>query len=78
MAGELTADGFEEEREWARSYWSALEPHHVGVYVNFLMEEGQERVRDAYGDAKYERLRDLKRAYDPTNFFHLNQNIRPD
>ena len=36
-----TAEGFDAEREWARSYWSALEPHHIGVYVNFLMEEGQ-------------------------------------
>ena len=73
-----TADGFEAEREWARAYWSALEPHHTSVYVNFLMEEGQERIRQAYGVGKYERLKALKRTYDPTNLFRLNQNIPPD
>lgn len=50
----------------------------TSVYVNFLMEEGEERVREAYGAAKYERLKTIKRKYDPTNFFRLNQNIRPD
>ena len=73
-----TSEGFEEERAWARGYWTDLAPHHTSVYVNFLMEEGEERVRQAYGDAKYERLKALKRTYDPTNFFRLNQNIRPD
>jgi hypothetical protein len=73
-----TADGFEAERQWARDYWSALAPHHTSVYVNFLMEEGEERVRQAYGADKYDRLKALKRTYDPTNFFRLNQNIKPD
>jgi FAD/FMN-containing dehydrogenase len=73
-----TAEGFEAEREWARAYWSALEPHHMGVYVNFLMEEGEERVRQAYGADRYDRLKALKRKYDPGNFFRLNQNIPPD
>ena len=72
-----TAAGFDEEREWARSFWSALKPHHTGVYVNFLMDEGQDRVREAYGAAKYERLKALKRRYDPKNLFRLNQNISP-
>ncbi|CAN5786321.1 FAD-binding oxidoreductase [soil metagenome] len=72
-----TAEGFAEERHWAREYWSALAPHHTSVYVNFLMEEGEERVRQAYGAAKYERLKALKRKYDPDNLFRLNQNIRP-
>jgi len=72
-----TAEGFEEEREWARNFWSALRPHHTNVYVNFLMEEGQERVREAYGAEKYDRLKALKRRYDPDNFFRLNQNIPP-
>jgi FAD/FMN-containing dehydrogenase len=72
-----TVDGFEEEREWSRSFWSALEPYHTSVYVNFLMEEGQDRVRQAYGADKYDRLKALKRKYDPDNFFRLNQNIPP-
>jgi len=72
-----TRDGFEAEREWSRSFWSALQPYHTGVYVNFLMDEGQQRVREAYGPAKHERLRRLKREYDPGNFFHMNQNIAP-
>jgi FAD/FMN-containing dehydrogenase len=63
---------------WCRELWEAVRPYSTGrVYVNFLGEEGQERVRAAYGDAKYERLRALKRNYDPTNFFLLNQNIQP-
>ncbi len=70
--------GFEEERAWARTYWSALSPHHTSVYVNFLMEEGEARIADAYGEDKLRRLKKLKRQYDPTNFFRLNQNIAPD
>jgi FAD/FMN-containing dehydrogenase len=73
-----TADGFDHEREWARDFWSALKPYHTSVYVNFLMEEGESRIEQAYGAEKYRRLKALKRAYDPTNFFRLNQNIKPD
>jgi FAD/FMN-containing dehydrogenase len=55
-----------------------MQPHARGrVYVNFLGEEGGDRVRQAYGARNYERLVELKRAYDPTNFFRLNQNIEP-
>ena len=74
----LNAEGFEEERDWAREYWSALSPYHTSVYVNFLMEEGEDRIRQAYGAEKYDRLKALKRKYDPGNFFQLNQNIRPN
>jgi hypothetical protein len=73
-----TAEGFEAEREWTRAYSSALEPYEASVYVNFLMDEGQERIRRAYGFEKFERLKALKRTYDPMNFFRLNQNIPPD
>ncbi len=72
-----SADGFDQEREWARGLWSALEPYHTSVYVNFLMEEGEERIRQAYGADKYERLKALKRRYDPDNLFRLNQNVPP-
>jgi FAD/FMN-containing dehydrogenase len=70
-------EGFAHERRWVRDFWSALEPHHTSVYVNFLMEEGADRIREAYGAAKLERLQALKRRYDPANRFRLNQNIPP-
>jgi FAD/FMN-containing dehydrogenase len=73
----MTADGFEEEREWVHRFWTGLQPYHTSVYVNFLMDEGRERVRQAYGSAKYDRLRTLKQKYDPSNFFRMNQNIPP-
>ena len=72
-----SAEGFEQERDWARDSWTALAPHHAGVYVNWLMEEGEERVREAYGEQRYGRLQALKRQYDADNVFHLNQNVRP-
>jgi FAD/FMN-containing dehydrogenase len=63
---------------WARDFFAAMQPHAGGsVYLNFLGDEGGERVRQAYGDKQYERLVELKRAFDPTNFFRLNQNIEP-
>jgi FAD binding domain/Berberine and berberine like len=73
-----SGDGFDPEREWARGLWSALEPYHQNVYVNFLMEEGDERIRQAYGPEKYDRLKAVKRKYDPKNLFRLNQNIPSD
>jgi FAD/FMN-containing dehydrogenase len=63
--------------EWARSTFGKLAPlADDGVYVNNLGVEGADRVKAAYG-ANYDRLLALKTAYDPTNFFRLNQNIRP-
>lgn len=72
-----TSEGFDEEREWSRNFWTALQPFHTSVYVNFLMDEGEARIRQAYGDKRYTRLQALKRRYDPDNFFRLNQNIPP-
>ena len=63
--------------DWARRYWEALHPYSSGgAYVNFLMEEGDERLRATYG-GNYRRLAAVKAQYDPKNFFRLNQNIRP-
>jgi FAD/FMN-containing dehydrogenase len=63
---------------WARDFFDDMQAHARGrVYLNFLGEEGDVRVRHAYASATYERLVELKRTYDPTNFFRLNQNIAP-
>ena len=71
-------DPAERHIAWARDFFDALQPHARGrVYLNFLGEEGGDRVRQAYGERNYERLVELKRVYDPTNFFRLNQNIEP-
>ena len=62
---------------WTKDYWDALHPYSAGgAYVNFMMDEGQERVQATYGD-NYERLVAIKNKYDPTNLFRVNQNIRP-
>lgn len=64
-------------RRWAETFWRALQPYaSSGVYVNFLNDERDGQVQAAYG-VNYERLVALKNKYDPTNFFSLNQNIRP-
>lgn len=64
--------------QWTRTFWEAMRPFSTGsVYVNFLGDEGTERVRAAYGARKYDRLVSLKTTYDPTNLFRHNQNIRP-
>jgi FAD/FMN-containing dehydrogenase len=62
---------------WTKGYWDATHPHSAGgAYVNFMMDEGQERVRATYR-GNYERLTKIKSAYDPGNLFRVNQNIRP-
>jgi FAD/FMN-containing dehydrogenase len=61
---------------WVRDYWAALHPLSAGgAYVNFMMDEGQDRIKTTYRD-NYPRLTDLKRQYDPSNVFHMNQNIQ--
>ncbi len=63
--------------DWARSYYDALHPFGAGgAYLNFMMEEGEDRIRATYR-GNYERLAAIKAKYDPENFFRINQNIRP-
>jgi FAD/FMN-containing dehydrogenase len=62
---------------WVRDYWSALRPHSAGgAYVNFLMDEGQDRIKATYRD-NYARLAATKRTWDPNNLFRMNQNVVP-
>lgn len=62
---------------WARDFFAALQPHASGaIFLNFVGEEGQDIIRAAFG-TNYSRLAELKRKYDPDNFFSLNQNVRP-
>jgi FAD binding domain/Berberine and berberine like len=64
-------------RDWTVGYWEALHPYSAGgAYVNFMMDEGQDRVKATYG-RNYTRLAKAKRTYDPQNVFHVNQNIQP-
>ena len=61
---------------WARDYWEAMRPHSAGgAYVNFMMDEGQDRIRASYRD-NYDRLVAVKGEYDPANLFRVNQNIK--
>jgi hypothetical protein len=63
--------------EWAREYWDALHPYSAGgAYINFMMEEGDERIQATYR-GNYQRLVEVKRKYDPNNLFRVNQNISP-
>lgn len=67
----------EELKTWARGYWDSLHAHSAGsAYINFMMEEGDERIQATYGP-NYERLRAVKAKYDPDNLFRVNQNIKP-
>jgi len=62
---------------WAKSFHESTDPFAQGVYVNFLSDEGEVRVKDAYTDAVWTKLVQLKDKYDPTNMFSMNQNIKP-
>ncbi len=74
----LEASESQRHVQWTREFWSAMRPFSTGgVYMNFLsMDEGEERVRAAYG-SNYDRLASIKKSYDPTNLFRVNQNIKP-
>jgi hypothetical protein len=64
-------------REWVRDYWTALHPHSAGgAYVNFLMDEGEQRISESYA-GNHARLAAMKAKYDAQNVFSVNQNIRP-
>jgi hypothetical protein len=62
---------------WVNDLAAELRQEDGGAYVNFLGEDGAERIRAAYPDATWDRLTAIKASYDPTNLFRLNQNIRP-
>jgi FAD/FMN-containing dehydrogenase len=63
--------------QWAKDYWTELHPTSAGGgYINFLMDEGQDRIKASYR-GNYDRLAHVKARYDPDNTFHVNQNIRP-
>lgn len=63
--------------KWTKDYYNALHPYSAGgAYINFMMDEGQERVKASYKD-NYDRLVKIKNKYDPKNLFRVNQNIRP-
>jgi FAD binding domain/Berberine and berberine like len=72
-----TPELLQADRTWVRSFWEALSPHATGSYLNFMADYEPDRVRASYGPTKYERLARIKAEYDPDNFFHLNQNIKP-
>ena len=70
-------DDGEAHKQWTSALWEELRPSAAGVYVNFVQDEGEGRVRDAYPAGIYDRLANVKGMYDPENVFHFNQNIRP-
>jgi FAD binding domain-containing protein/berberine-like enzyme len=62
---------------WTKGYFDALHPHSAGgAYVNFMMDEGEDRIKATYQD-NYKRLSEIKKKYDPANHFRVNQNIKP-
>ena len=73
--------GNPEEKEtheaWVTEFAKAIQQSDKGAYVNFLADVDEAQVRKAYPDATWDRLRKIKAQYDPTNLFHMNQNIKP-
>jgi len=63
--------------KWARDYWDEHHPYSAGgAYINFMMDEGEDRIKATYGD-NYKKLAEIKAKYDPNNLFSVNQNIQP-
>ena len=62
---------------WVTGFAAALQQGDRGAYVNFLVDEGEARIRAAYPGKTWDRLRSIKGRYDPTNLFRINQNIPP-
>lgn len=74
------ADLLAVDRGWVRAFWDALRPHAVGSgdgYINGMVDYGEDRLRSAYGAAKYDRLARIKGKYDPENIFHPTQTSSP-
>jgi FAD/FMN-containing dehydrogenase len=67
----------ERQRAWVQEFYAAMRPYADGVYSNFLADEGEARVREAYTASTLKRLAAIKRQYDPHNNFQVNQNIKP-
>ncbi|MDB5134709.1 MAG: FAD-binding oxidoreductase [Mucilaginibacter sp.] len=71
------ANGKQAIINWTKDYWNALHPYAAGgAYVNFMMDEGEESIKNSYAD-NYKRLAEIKAKYDPNNLFRINQNIKP-
>ena len=72
----LDADDDDKNITWTRNFWKEIEPLTNGVYVNHLGSDDDPRVANAYGP-NFERLKTIKKKYDPDNFFRMNNNIKP-
>jgi FAD/FMN-containing dehydrogenase len=73
-----TPQGGQDAKAWVKRFRQDISPYATGgVWLNFIGDEGQARIRAAYGDENYNRLAEVKREFDPGNVFRGNQNIRP-
>ncbi|MFL5713151.1 MAG: BBE domain-containing protein, partial [Chloroflexota bacterium] len=70
-------DDQEIRERWVSDFYDDLEGEDTGAYVNFVANEGEDRVRAAYPGSTWDRLREVKRRYDPENVFRRNQNVPP-
>ncbi len=75
---EETPEGGQKAKEWVKKFRHQIAPYTTGgVWLNFVGDEGESRIRAAYGEENYARLARVKAEFDPSNVFHGNQNIRP-